>query len=395
MSSTERQRQQSAALFVLAAVSLAILTILAVWKLKQFKYRLINETGGALFFGMLLGLLVKYLWFDREERGKTVGSECTCHVINGTPHVIMVNATSLHRTENDSQRCSLVSAFHMGTFDPEVLFDLFLPTVIFYGAYTLNQKRLIQNLGSVLTYAFLGTLISCICIGYCGSSVLWPEPGKIHNSQFIRRRQDKDQAGLRGVIAFSLAIRDTSTKAKQTILTTTLLLVVFTVWVLGAAADPLLRRLNLSRVEEDEADEDLQDYSSEDVSGGPDATRGLWNRLDHQYLKPLLTHCGPPLADSLPQWCGGFAKVFSSPHLQEDEEQFCEAQLNASTVSLEKTELASIRSDSGSEHQEDLLEGDLGLGTSVSQRSEFPGVSSNADLSSPPPTVHGETVQDI
>ncbi|XP_013868847.1 sodium/hydrogen exchanger 9 isoform X1 [Austrofundulus limnaeus] len=509
MSSTERQRQQSAALFVLAAVSLAILTILAVWKLKQFKYRLINETGGALFFGMLLGLLVKYLWFDREERGKTVGSECTCHVINGTPHVIMVNATSLHRTENDSQRCSLVSAFHMGTFDPEVLFDLFLPTVIFYGAYTLNQKRLIQNLGSVLTYAFLGTLISCICIGACiygvtrlmvllghaadgeffltdsllfGAIMSATDPGIVavlfcglsqaryttlnlsdegrtrtkqlfevfnflgeififsymgyiwfmfpHHvfqalfisgaflSIFLSRacniyplsfllnlcRTNKISpafqhfmvfTGLRGVIAFSLAIRDTSTKAKQTILTTTLLLVVFTVWVLGAAADPLLRRLNLSRVEEDEADEDLQDYSSEDVSGGPDATRGLWNRLDHQYLKPLLTHCGPPLADSLPQWCGGFAKVFSSPHLQEDEEQFCEAQLNASTVSLEKTELASIRSDSGSEHQEDLLEGDLGLGTSVSQRSEFPGVSSNADLSSPPPTVHGETVQDI
>lgn len=28
------------------------------------------------------------------------------------------------------------------TFDPEVLFNLFLPPIIFHGAYTLNQVRL-------------------------------------------------------------------------------------------------------------------------------------------------------------------------------------------------------------------------------------------------------------
>ncbi|KAJ4919130.1 hypothetical protein JOQ06_027999, partial [Pogonophryne albipinna] len=53
------------------------------------------------------------------------------------------------------------------TFDPEVLFNLFLPPIIFHGAYTLNQKRLIGNLGSVLTFAFLGTVISCFTVGSC------------------------------------------------------------------------------------------------------------------------------------------------------------------------------------------------------------------------------------
>ncbi|XP_024859630.1 sodium/hydrogen exchanger 9 isoform X2 [Kryptolebias marmoratus] len=559
MSAAARHRPDSAALFVLAAVSLALLTILSVWKLKQFKYRLINETGGAMFYGMLLGLLVKYVWFDREEHGKNMGSVCTCHGLNGTVCVTTVNDTSHQHIGKNSRRCSFVS---MGTFDPEVLFDLFLPAVIFYGAYTLNQKRLIQNLGSVVTYAFLGTLISCICIGACmygftrlvvllkptadgkffltdcllfgaimsatdpvsvlgllsdlrvdfdlrtllfGESVLndavaivlthaiatydqmgagriFDPPAFFHSVGFFlgvligsfllgfvfavitalltkftrlhesplletsvffllswssflsaeacglsgivavlfcglsqarytilnlshegRTRTKQISwavqhfmvfAGLRGVIAFSLAIRDTSTEVKKTILTTTLLLVVFTVWVLGAAADPLLRRLDL-RVEEEEADEDPQEVPFEDDQGMPDATRGLWHCLDHQYLKPLLTHCGPPLTDSLPRWCGGFAKVFSSSRLQEDEEQLCEAQPDASTVSLEKTELTSTRSDSGSEHQEDLLEGDLGLGAGVSPRPEFPGVSSNDDLSSPPPTAHGDTGQGI
>lgn len=47
----EKHSKDSAALFVLVAVSLALITILSVRKLKQFKYRLINEPGGAMFYG--------------------------------------------------------------------------------------------------------------------------------------------------------------------------------------------------------------------------------------------------------------------------------------------------------------------------------------------------------
>lgn len=46
-------------------------------------------------------------------------------------------------------------------------------------------------------------------------------------------------------MALSLAARDTSTEVRCTILTTTLLLVCFTIWVLGTAADPMLRCLDI------------------------------------------------------------------------------------------------------------------------------------------------------
>ncbi|XP_044032229.1 sodium/hydrogen exchanger 9-like isoform X2 [Siniperca chuatsi] len=169
-------------------------------------------------------------------------------------------------------------------------------------------------------------------------------------------------AGLRGAVAFSLALRDTSTEVRRTIFTTTLLLVVFTIWVLGTAVDPMLRCLDIG-VGVD-ADENPDELSLEVATGRPDTTQGLWHRLDYKYLKPLLTHCGPPLTDSLPKWCGLFARVFSSPRVQDDEEQLCETEPNDSTFDLEKTEnqLVSIGGDSGSEHQDDLLEGDLGLG---------------------------------
>lgn len=52
MSGTGNTRQDNGVLLVLlAAIGLALVTILSVWKLKQFKYKLIHETGGAMFYG--------------------------------------------------------------------------------------------------------------------------------------------------------------------------------------------------------------------------------------------------------------------------------------------------------------------------------------------------------
>ncbi|XP_031705811.1 sodium/hydrogen exchanger 9-like [Anarrhichthys ocellatus] len=593
MSATVTPRQDSA-LLILAAVGLALLTILSVWKLKQFKYRLITETGGAMFYGMLVGLMVRCLSFDWGDNKETV---CTCVGLNSTPLLLKINVTShfnrFKHVGRVNHRCPPVSTPHMETFDPEVLFNLFLPPIIFHGAYTLNQKRFIGNLGSVLTFAFLGTIISCVTIGACvygftrlmvllgqaadgdflltdcllfgaimsatdpvavlgllselhvdldlhallfGESVLndataivlthaittYSQTGAghifdppafflsvgyflgvlassfllgfiftvitalltkftrlcenplletsvffllswssflsaeasglsgivavlscglsqarytIHNlssegrtrtrqlfevfsflgeififsymgyvlltfprhvfkalfitgaflSIFVSRacniytfsfllnlgRTTKIPrtfqhfmmfAGFRGAVTFSLAIRDTSTEVRSTIFTTTLLLVGFTIWVLGTAADPMLRHLNISVGADEE--ENPEDLSFEVATGGPDTSGGLWHRLDYKYLKPVLTHCGPPLTDSLPQWCGVFARLFS-PHVQEDEEQLCGTEPDDSPSDLEKTEnqLGSLGGDSGSAHQEDLLEGDLGLGT--------------------------------
>lgn len=51
MTAAMKPKQNYAASLVLAAIGLALITILSVWKLKQFKYRLVHETGGAMFFG--------------------------------------------------------------------------------------------------------------------------------------------------------------------------------------------------------------------------------------------------------------------------------------------------------------------------------------------------------
>lgn len=64
--------------------------------------------------------------------------------------------------------------------------------------------------------------------------------------------------------------------------------------------------------------------------------------------------------------------------IQDDkEEELCEIEAGKNTLDLGETESqqGSSESDSASEHQEDLLDGDLGLGTAPAQPREASGSS--------------------
>uniref|UniRef100_A0A3Q3GPZ2 Cation/H+ exchanger transmembrane domain-containing protein n=1 Tax=Labrus bergylta TaxID=56723 RepID=A0A3Q3GPZ2_9LABR len=217
--------------------------------------------------------------------------------------------------------------------------------------------------------AFLSIFISRACNIYPLSFLL-----NLRRSTKIPRSFQHFMMFAGGAVAFSLTARDTSTERGRTIFTTTLLLVGFTVWVLGYKHTimPIIKTCQpdwLGDTSKDSEDEWLL------------------------YLKPLLTHYGPSLSDSLPQCCGVGARLFRSPNIQEvsplfcryvqqnkssesdktlDEEQLCETEPDDCVCDLEETErqVGSIGGDNSSEHQEDLLEGDLGLGTAAAPSRE-------------------------
>nr|XP_015216722.1 PREDICTED: sodium/hydrogen exchanger 9 [Lepisosteus oculatus] len=608
-------RQESAEL--LALNFLLILTILTMWLFRQRQVRFLHETGGAMFYGLIMGLILRYTVSPSSHE---VAKVHECRSLNSTPLSLMVNVTAqIHQYKyigEVSQR--KVEGFYASPilqkmiFDPEVFFNLLLPPIIFYGAYSLNQKFFFHNFGSVLTYAFLGTLISCAVIGgsmygfvklmvhaghikegdfhltdclffgalmsatdpvtvlaifselrvdrnlytmLFGESVLndavaivltysisaysprgdryafdgsaffhsigqfigivsgsfaigsaftiitalltkftrlyeYPmlETGLFFllswsaflsaeacglsgivavlscgitqarytyynlsteakgrtkqlfefmnfigenfifcymglslftfqnhgfNSIFItgaflsifvaracniyplsfllnlgraNKITPKVQhmmmfSGLRGAVAFALAIRDTSTEARQIMLTTTLLIVFFTVWILGGGTYPMLTVLNI-RVDVD-PDEDMKvEFSYQTATEGLDAPttqpdnpwlQRIWNNLDHKYLKPLLTHSGPPLTSTLPLWCGPLAKLLTSPHAYENQEQLQNTETDFSSVGLngenkgmpaspDQKRNTDTEKISASTSLENMLEGDLGLG---------------------------------
>nr|KAF6436430.1 solute carrier family 9 member A7 [Rousettus aegyptiacus] len=160
-------------------------------------------------------------------------------------------------------------------------------------------------------------------------------------------------SGLRGAMAFALAIRDTASYARQMMFTTTLLIVFFTVWIIGGGTTPMLSWLNIRVGVEEPFEEDQNEHSwqyfrigvdpDQDPppnndsfqvlqGDGPDSAGGnrtkqesawlfrLWYSFDHNYLKPILTHSGPPLTTTLPAWCGLLAHCLTSPQVYDNQE---------------------------------------------------------------------------
>uniref|UniRef100_A0A8D2L1A6 Sodium/hydrogen exchanger n=1 Tax=Varanus komodoensis TaxID=61221 RepID=A0A8D2L1A6_VARKO len=584
----ESHRQDSVSL--LTFILLLTLTILTIWLFKHRRVRFLHETGLAMIYGLIVGVILRYgipptsghdkpLSCSQEDRAFTtllvnISGKYFEYTLKGE-----ISPGKIHNVEQNDMLRKV-------TFDPEVFFNILLPPIIFHAGYSLKKRHFFRNLGSILTYAFLGTAVSCFIIGNLmygvvklmnlvgqlsdkfyytdclffgaiisatdpvtvlaifnelhadvdlyallfGESVLndavaivlsssivayQPTGGNAHafdaaaffksvgvflgifsgsfmmglvtgvvtntyvtkftklhcfplletalfflmswstfllaeacgftgvvsvlfcgiaqahytyNNLSVESRSRTKQlfevlhflaenfifsymglalftfqkhvfspvfiigafiavflgraahiyplsfflnlgrrhkiswnfqhmmmfSGLRGAMAFALAIRDTATYAHQMMFSTTLLIVFFTVWIVGGGTTPMLSWLNI-RVGEhipsvEEMNESRWQYfrvgvdpdqdppptndSFQVLQGdGPEAEQRnqakkesvwifrLWYSFDHNYLKPILTHSGPPLTTTLPSWCGLLARCLTSPQVYENQEQ--------------------------------------------------------------------------
>ncbi|XP_037626988.1 sodium/hydrogen exchanger 7 isoform X1 [Sebastes umbrosus] len=583
----ESHRQDSVNL--LTFILLLTLTILTIWLFKHRRVRFLHETGLAMIYGLLVGVILRYGIPATSYHNKTPPS---CSLKEGPVSTLLLNVSGKFfeytlKGEINSREIHNVEQNDMlrkVTFDPEVFFNILLPPIIFHAGYSLKKRHFFRNLGSIITYAFLGTAISCFVIGnlmygvvklmqaigqltdkfyytdclffgaiisatdpvtvlaifnelhadgdlyallfgesvmndavaivlsssivayqpsganthmfdaaaffksvgvflgiFSGSFVMGAATGvvtalvtkftKLHCfplletalfflmswstfllaeacgftgvvavlfcgitqahytynnlsaesttrskqlfevlhflaenfifsymglalftfqnhifspifiigaflSIFIgrafniyplsfllnlgRRHKIKGNfqhmmmfAGLRGAMAFALAIRDTATYARQMMFTTTLLIVFFTVWVFGGGTTPMLSWLHISVGESDALQEERRRYGELEyrrVGVDPDqdpqpctdsfqvlqgeGSQGegtsktkqesawlfrLWYTFDHNYLKPILTHSGPPLTSTLPAYCGPLASCLTSAQAYEEQ----------------------------------------------------------------------------
>ncbi|XP_053315215.1 sodium/hydrogen exchanger 9 [Spea bombifrons] len=612
--------QHQGALELLVFNFLLILTILTIWLFKNRRFRFLHETGGAMVYGLVMGLIVRYATKPSElENGTVYG----CENLKSNPSLLLINVTSkVYEYEYRGEVNKNNVNSHQGnamlqkmTFDPEVFFNVLLPPIIFHAGYSLKKRHFFRNLGTILTYAFLGTAISCFVIGlvmygfvkamiqlgqiqhgdfhftdclffgslmsatdpvtvlaifhelhvdtdlytllfgesvlndavaivltysisiyrpkenpnvfdaaaffqsvgnflgifagsfamgsayavvtalltkftklcefpmletglffllswsaflsaeaagltgivavlFCGVTqahytynnlseesklrtkqlfefmnflaenfifcymglALFTFQNHIFNALFIcgafisifvaracniypltfflnlgRRKKIPWNfqhmmmfSGLRGAIAFALAIRDTDSQPKQMMFTTTLLVVFFTVWVFGGGTTPMLTWLHI-RVGVD-PDQDLRGESADQrtESQNKSSTKAesawlfrIWYGFDHKYLKPILTHTGPPLTSTFPQWCGPVAQLLTSPKAYAEElkndDTDCIVNHDELTAAYEENTLASNlsptmqypreeREAAQEEARENVNEGDLGLG---------------------------------
>ncbi|XP_053164394.1 sodium/hydrogen exchanger 9 isoform X1 [Hemicordylus capensis] len=593
---------------------LLILTILTIWLFKTHRFRFLHETGGAMVYGLIMGLILRYATAPSDFENGTVYD---CEKLEAGLPTLLVNITNQVYEYQYKREISQhnVNA-HQGnvmlqkmTFDPSIFFNVLLPPIIFHAGYSLKKRHFFRNLGSVLTYAFLGTAISCIVIGlimygfvkamvhvnqlkngdfhftdclffgslmsatdpvtvlaifhelhvdtdlytllfgesvlndavaivltysisiyspkenpnafdaaaffqsvgnflgifagsfamgsayavvtalltkftklcefpmletglffllswsaflsaeaagltgivavlFCGVTqahytynnlsadskmrtkqlfefmnflaenvifcymglALFTFQNHIFNALFIfgafvaifiaracniyplsfilnlGRKQKIPRnfqhmmmfSGLRGAIAFALAIRDTESQPKQMMFTTTLLIVFFTVWVFGGGTTPMLTWLQI-RVGVD-PDEDLKaEIATQTVNNlDKNTTKAesawlfrIWYGFDHKYLKPILTHSGPPLTTTLPEWCNPVARLLTSPRaygeqLKDDDMDLIvnndELAMNCAASDLSPLPAQSRIDSPQPLGEENIYEGDLGLG---------------------------------
>ena len=58
---------------------------------------------------------------------------------------------------------SLLELFTPNTFS-KVFYEILFPPVIFNAGFTLKQRHFMKNIGSISTYAVIGTFVSCIIL---------------------------------------------------------------------------------------------------------------------------------------------------------------------------------------------------------------------------------------
>ncbi|XP_056005780.1 sodium/hydrogen exchanger 9-like isoform X3 [Ostrea edulis] len=181
-------------------------------------------------------------------------------------------------------------------------------------------------------------------------------------------------SGLRGAIAFALAIRNTATEARKLMVSATMIIVIVTVILGGGLTTPMLGWLQIRVGVEEEKEmtnfaspsgqengrkgkwqrqystmenmrDDSQSQTQEDsnsqqvlplLKGNAEETEskkrdkaylvGKWHNFDVRILKPILTHSRPTLMETLPACCMPLARLLTTEeqmaegrsHIEED-----------------------------------------------------------------------------
>ncbi|XP_071084481.1 sodium/hydrogen exchanger 9-like isoform X3 [Haliotis cracherodii] len=184
-------------------------------------------------------------------------------------------------------------------------------------------------------------------------------------------------SGLRGAIAFALAIRNTSTLPRQYIVSATMIIVLATVVLCGGLTTPMLQWLKIrvgvdeememqqmppNAVRSFEAEEGQSLAGSpllEQESGDPGEiprTKGKawlvakWYNFDMVFMKPFLTNCRPTLMETLPKCCLPLAKLLTTEEQMtqgeshRDNDSDTDMIIDHSQLSIGESELSSIPS---------------------------------------------------
>ncbi|KAG5677784.1 hypothetical protein PVAND_007514 [Polypedilum vanderplanki] len=163
--------------------SLLALTVLTIWVFKYRRVSWLNETGLAVIYGLIVGAIIRFAGNSSPTTHLRVEADKSTKY-NDTlppdalwlkfPGNLNISGPTQNQTYAYSFRGQLYGNLNeidlKATFDPEIFFNIILPPIIFYAGYSLKRKYFFRNLGTILTFAIIGTTLSALLIGalmYC------------------------------------------------------------------------------------------------------------------------------------------------------------------------------------------------------------------------------------
>jgi len=158
---------------LLAYLALLVLTIITLWIFKKKRLWFLHESGLSVIFGLIVGAIMRYTGKQVAVSKVDVVPANKSAVLESPPDILRLNisdqmlAYSLLGIDNHDTRYNDIQ--EKATFDSEIFFYIILPPIIFHAGYSMRKKQFFDNLGSILTFAMLGTLISTVII----ASIMW------------------------------------------------------------------------------------------------------------------------------------------------------------------------------------------------------------------------------